>query len=155
VFLVWVLPRFHWNKRHNQRMGERCTKPGGANVLVSRSSRGYECLRTASFPQQRQVGSPTPSRARGSRGLSLHQLWLLNREFDSTGIVEEPWCVIQNGGSKHVKGSRRDSPQTRRLLRRFGRGKESDPFHSSKGCRFGLACLAPLSGISRLTSGFS
>jgi hypothetical protein len=43
---------FHWNNRHNQKKGEGCghTKPGGANVLVSRSSRGSECLRTVSFP---------------------------------------------------------------------------------------------------------
>jgi hypothetical protein len=41
-------------------------------------------------PQQRQDGSPSPSRARGSRGLSLHQFRLLNREFDSTGNMGEP-----------------------------------------------------------------
>jgi hypothetical protein len=52
-------------------------KPGGANVLVSPSSQGSECLRTASFPQQRLGGSPSPSWAGGSRGLSLHQLRLL------------------------------------------------------------------------------
>jgi hypothetical protein len=74
-------------------MGERCghTKQGGANVLVSRSSRGSECLRTVSSPPNSVRVEVRPLRGpRGSRGLSLHQLRLLNREFDSPGNVEEP-----------------------------------------------------------------
>jgi hypothetical protein len=37
---ILVPQRNQWNKRHIQRMGETCghIKPGGANVLVSRSS---------------------------------------------------------------------------------------------------------------------
>ncbi|MDA7645676.1 hypothetical protein N8642_04880, partial [bacterium] len=39
---------------------------GRANVLVSHSSQGSECLRIASFPQQSQERNPSPTRASGS-----------------------------------------------------------------------------------------
>jgi hypothetical protein len=56
-------------QRHTQWMGERYghTNPGGANVLVSRSSRGYECLRTASFPRNRVREEVRPLRGPEAR----------------------------------------------------------------------------------------
>jgi hypothetical protein len=42
-------------------------EPGGANVLVSRSSRGYECLRTALFPPNRVREEVRPLRGPEAR----------------------------------------------------------------------------------------